>query len=55
VQLPGGGRFTREAVIEPERTAPLGFLVREWTVPPPALADVPEPSPGAVPCVHALD
>ena len=55
VDLPGGGRFAREAVIEPERTAPLGFLVREWTVPPPALAGVPEPSPDAVPCVHALD
>jgi general secretion pathway protein K len=55
VQLPGGGRFAREAVIEPERTAPLGFWVREWTVPPPGLADAPERSPEAVPCVGALD
>jgi general secretion pathway protein K len=40
VQLSGGGRFAREAVIEPDRTAPLGFRVREWTVPAPMTADV---------------
>jgi general secretion pathway protein K len=32
VQLSGSGRFAREAVIEPERTAPLGVRMREWTV-----------------------
>jgi hypothetical protein len=54
VQLPEGGRFAREAVIEPDRTAPLGFWVREWTVPPPAITDVPEPSAGTVQCARAL-
>lgn len=53
VQLPGGGRFAREAVIEPERTAPLGFLVREWTVPGPAITNVPE-LPAGAPCLRAL-
>jgi general secretion pathway protein K len=55
VQLPGGGRFAREAVIEPDRTVPLGFWLREWTVPPPAMADVSEPSAGMVRCVRALE
>jgi hypothetical protein len=54
VQLPNGGRFAREAVIEIERTAPLGFWVREWTVAAPAIADVSELSAGTVPCVSAL-
>jgi type II secretory pathway component PulK len=54
VQLAGGGRFAREAVIEPERTAPLGFWLREWTVPAPGMEVVPEPSAGAVQCVLAL-
>jgi general secretion pathway protein K len=54
VQLPGGSRFAREAVIEPERTAPLGFLVREWTLPPPVIADVQELSAATVRCVEAL-
>ncbi len=54
VQLPGGGRFTREALIEPERTAPLGFWVREWTIPAPAVADVSALSAGTVQCVRAL-
>jgi hypothetical protein len=54
VQLPRGGRFAREAVIEPDRTAPLGFRVREWTVPAAAIADVSELSAGTVQCVHAL-
>ena len=54
VQLPSGGRFAREAVIEPDRTAPLGFRVREWTAPAAAIADVSEPSAGTVQCVRAL-
>lgn len=54
VQLLGGGRFAREAVIEPERTAPLGFWVREWTLPPPAMADIPERPAGIAQCVQAL-
>jgi len=55
VQLPGGGRFTREAVIEPERTAPLGFWLREWTVPAPGMEeDVPQPSADAPQCMPAL-
>jgi len=54
VQLPVGGRFAREAVIEPGRTAPLGFWVREWTVPPPAMADVPERPAGTAQCVQVL-
>ncbi len=54
VQLPGGDRFTREALIEPERTAPLGFWVREWTIPAPAVADVSALSAGTVQCVRAL-
>jgi len=54
VQLPSGGRFAREAVIEPDRTAPLGFWVREWTVPAAGMEHVPEPLAGAVQCVLAL-
>jgi general secretion pathway protein K len=54
VQLSGDGRFAREAVIEPDRTAPLGFRLREWTVPAPTTADVPELPEGAVQCVRAL-
>jgi len=54
VRLPSGGRFAREAVIEPDRTAPLGFWLREWTVPAPDMEDVPEPSAGAVQCMLAL-
>jgi general secretion pathway protein K len=54
VQLPGGGRFAREAVIEPERTAPLGFWMRDWTVPAPGMADVSELSAGRPQCVHTL-
>jgi len=54
VRLPSGGRFAREAVIEPDRTAPLGFWVREWTVPAPGMEDVLEPSTGAVQCMLAL-
>jgi general secretion pathway protein K len=54
VQLLSAGRFAREAVIEPERTAPLGFRVREWTVPAPGMVAVPEPSTDTVQCVHAL-
>jgi general secretion pathway protein K len=54
VQLPGGGRFAREAVIEPERTAPLGFWMREWTVPATPMADISDLSAGTVQCVGAL-
>jgi general secretion pathway protein K len=54
VQLSGGGRFAREAVIEPDRTALLGFRVREWTVPASNTGDVRELPDGAVPCVQAL-
>ena len=53
VQLPDGGRFAREAVIEPDRTAPLGFWMREWTVPA-TPAESPEVPDGAAPCVQAL-
>jgi general secretion pathway protein K len=54
VQLPDGGRFAREAVIEPERTAPLGFRMREWTVPASAPADALALPDGTVQCVGAL-
>jgi general secretion pathway protein K len=54
VQLPGGGRFAREAVIEPERTSPLGFWVREWTVPPLGMAEVSELPADTASCVRAL-
>jgi len=54
VQLPDGGRFAREAVIEPERTAPLGFRMREWTVPASAPTDALALPDGAVQCVGAL-
>src|SRR5215467_13233263 len=54
VQLPDGGRFAREAVIEPERTAPLGFRVREWTVPASAPAEALELPDGAAQCIDAL-
>jgi general secretion pathway protein K len=54
VRLPSGGRFAREAVIEPERTAPLGFSLREWTIPAPAMTDVSELSADAPSCVRAL-
>jgi len=54
VRLPSGGRIAREAVIEPERTAPLGFWVREWIVPVSSPADVLELPEGVVQCVRAL-
>jgi len=54
VQLPKGGRFAREAVIEIDRTAALGFWVREWTVTAPVVAGVSELSAGTVQCVRAL-
>jgi len=55
VHSPGGGRFAREAVIEPERTAPLGFWLREWTVPAAVMADISELPAGTVQCVRALE
>jgi len=51
--MPGCGRFAQEAVIEPDRTVPLGFWMREWTVPAHGMEEVPEPSAGAVQCVLA--
>ena len=47
VALARGGRFGREAVIEPVRTAPLGFVLREWTLSGPLATAV-----DAVPTVH---
>jgi hypothetical protein len=41
-------------VIEPERTAPLGFRMREWTVPASAPADALALPDGAMQCVGAL-
>src|SRR5262245_20428270 len=38
VSMAHGGRFARETVLEPARTAPLGFRLREWTVAPPEAA-----------------
>jgi len=54
VQLPGGGRFTREAMVEPDRTASLGFWIREWTVPASTTTVMLEVPDGAAPCVQAL-
>jgi hypothetical protein len=54
VELPDSGRFAREAVIEPERTAPLGFWMREWTVPASRATEALEVPNGAAPCVQAL-
>jgi hypothetical protein len=49
------GRFAREAVIEPARTEPLSFRVREWTV---AQSDVASPldasSENRQPCLLVL-
>jgi general secretion pathway protein K len=54
VQLPDGGRFAREAVIEPDRTASLGVWIREWTVPAATATEALEVPDGAAPCVQAL-
>jgi general secretion pathway protein K len=48
-----GGRFGRETVIEPMRTAPLGFVLREWTTPGPVAAPL-DPAPGREPCLPTL-
>jgi general secretion pathway protein K len=53
-QLPDGGRFAREAEIEPERTAPLGFQIREWTVPATTSTKALDVSDDALPCVRVL-
>jgi general secretion pathway protein K len=53
VQLASGGRFGREAVIEPIRTAPLGFVLREWVLATQAPAP-PDPSARREPCVRTL-
>jgi general secretion pathway protein K len=50
-----GGRFARETVIEPLRTVPLGFRIREWTVAPPETAPPSEASlPLLPPCLRVL-
>jgi general secretion pathway protein K len=50
-----GGRFDREAVVEPARTAPFGFRVREWTIAPPETAWASErASDRADPCVRVF-
>jgi general secretion pathway protein K len=53
-QLPDGGRFAREAVIEPDRTAALGFWMREWTEPASTTTVKPEVPDGAMQCIQAL-
>jgi hypothetical protein len=47
VQLPDGGRFAREAVIEPERSALLGFCMRQRNVPGSTVLD------DAMQCIQA--
>jgi hypothetical protein len=54
VQLPGGGRYAREAVVEPDRRAPLGFSTREWTTPSTTLEALELPD-GALQCAQALE
>jgi type II secretory pathway component PulK len=53
VALTTGGRFGREAVIEPMRTAPLGFVLREWTSSGPVAAPI-DPLAGHAPCLPVL-
>jgi len=53
VALASGGRFGREAVVEAMRTAPLGFVLREWTSPGPVAAPI-DPSVGHAPCLPVL-
>lgn len=54
VQLRDGGRFAREAVVEPDRRAPLGFRMREWTVPASMTVNIPELGDDAPQCLEAL-
>jgi hypothetical protein len=54
VQLSDGGHFARDAVVEPERTAALGFWIREWTVPAIMTADALEVPEGTAQCVQML-
>ena len=54
VALARGGRFGREAVIEPVRTAPLGFVLREWTLSLPVAAPVDPVPANHEPCLSAL-
>ena len=50
-----GGRFARETVVEPVRTVPLGFRVREWTVAPAETAPVLHLSSDGLPaCLRML-
>jgi general secretion pathway protein K len=53
VEVARGGRFGREAVIEPVRTAPLGFVLREWIPAGPAPAP-PDLSARRGPCLLTL-
>jgi general secretion pathway protein K len=55
VQLPDGGRFAREAVVEPDRRMPLGFSMREWTIPTSTTIEALGLPDGARQCVQALD
>jgi general secretion pathway protein K len=54
VQLPDGGRYAREAVVESDRRAPLGFSTREWTIPSTTVEAVELPD-GALQCVQVLE
>ena len=55
ISMANGGRFARETVMEPLRTAPLGFGVREWTVAPPETARASKASiPLVPPCLRVL-
>ena len=49
-----GGRFARESVIEPARTAPLGFWIREWTVAAATIAPDHALPAGPQPCLLVL-
>ena len=55
ISTANGGRFARETVIEPLRTAPLGFRVREWTLAPPETAPASKTAtPLLPPCLRVL-
>jgi general secretion pathway protein K len=55
VSTVAGGRFAREVVIEPLRTVPLGFRLRESTVAPPAIGPAVEHSSDRPePCLRLL-
>jgi general secretion pathway protein K len=54
VHLPGGGRFARETVVEPDVRVPPGFWMREWTIPTSTTVEVPELPDGAARCMQVL-